>query len=34
MATVADHEGLFLFDTGAGITTVTPAMAKLAGCHP
>ncbi len=33
-ATVADHEGLFLFDTGAGITTVTPATARLAGCHP
>ncbi len=33
-ATVAGHEGLFLFDTGAGITTVTPATAQLAECHP
>ena len=33
-ATIAGRDGLFLFDTGAGVTTVTPATATLAGCHP
>ncbi len=33
-ASVAGHTGLFLFDTGAGVTLVTPATAALAGCRP
>ena len=33
-ATAAGHDGLFLFDTGAGVTTVTPATASLSGCQP
>jgi hypothetical protein len=28
------HEGLMLFDTGGGITTVTPEFAALLGCKP
>ena len=31
---VAGHAGLFLFDTGGGVTTVTPATAALSGCKP
>ncbi|MGI4798325.1 MAG: hypothetical protein ACRYG8_30640 [Janthinobacterium lividum] len=30
---VAGHDGLFLFDTGGGVTIVTPATATLSGCH-
>lgn len=33
-ATVHGHEALFLFDTGEGITTVTPAFARDIGCQP
>ena len=32
-AEIAGHTGLFLFDTGGGITIVTPAMAASSGCH-
>ncbi len=28
------HPGLFLFDTGAGVTIVTPELAQAAGCRP
>jgi hypothetical protein len=28
------HEGLFQFDTGGGITLVTPPAAEVAGCKP
>ncbi|MGI3778523.1 MAG: hypothetical protein ACRYGC_14630 [Janthinobacterium lividum] len=31
---VAGHAGLFLFDTGGGVTTVAPATAALSGCRP
>lgn len=33
-AVVHGQEGLFLFDTGEGITTVTPTFAKNIGCQP
>jgi Aspartyl protease len=33
-ASVAGHEGTFLFDTGGGVTILSPAMAKSAGCEP
>ena len=33
-AAIAGHRGLFLFDTGAGVTVVTPAAARLSGCRP
>ena len=31
---VAGHAGLFVFDTGGGVTIVTPATAALSGCRP
>ncbi len=31
-ATVRGHEGLFIFDTGGGISYVSPAFAQLVGC--
>lgn len=31
---VDGHDGLFLFDTGAGVTMVTPAIAAQSGCRP
>jgi hypothetical protein len=31
---LANYEALFLFDTGGGITAVTPEAAKLIGCNP
>ncbi len=33
-ATIAGHDGLFLFDTGAGVTLLTPATASISGCRP
>lgn len=33
-ATVAGHAGLFLFDTGMGVTVVTPSVAASTGCRP
>ena len=33
-AKIQNHQGLFLFDTGAGVTAVTPPTAKRAGCRP
>jgi hypothetical protein len=33
-ATVAGHEGTFLFDTGGGITIISPTLAKSLGCEP
>ena len=33
-ASVNGHEGLFLFDTGEGVSTITPAFAKRIGCEP
>ena len=32
-AEIAGHAGLFLFDTGGGVTIVTPATAAWSGCH-
>lgn len=31
---VAGHEGLFLFDTGEGVSTITPHFAAAIGCDP
>jgi hypothetical protein len=31
---VAGHEGLFLFDTGEGVSTITPQFATAIGCTP
>jgi len=31
---VAGHEGLFLFDTGEGVSTITPQFAAAIGCAP
>ena len=33
-AAVAGRPGLYIFDTGAGVTIVTPDTAAQAGCHP
>lgn len=33
-AVIGGREGLFLFDTGGGVTIVTPETARRAGCHP
>ena len=33
-ATVAGHKGTFLFDTGGGITIISPTLAKSVGCEP
>lgn len=33
-ATSRGHEGLFLFDTGEGLSTITPAFAQEIGCKP
>ena len=33
-ATVNGRPGLFMFDTGGGITYIDPAFAKSAGCEP
>ena len=33
-ASVDGHEAVFLFDTGEGISTVTPAFAREIGCNP
>ena len=33
-AQVAGRTGLFLFDTGGGVTIVTPATAAVSGCRP
>lgn len=32
-AEIAGHSGLFLFDTGGGVTLLTPATAALSGCR-
>jgi hypothetical protein len=31
---VADHQGLFLFDTGEGVSTISPRFAAAIGCTP
>src|SRR6267143_6470748 len=31
---VGNHTGVFLFDTGEGVTTITPQFAKTLGCEP
>jgi hypothetical protein len=33
-ATVSGHEGTFLFDSGSGVTSVSPEFAASIGCHP
>ena len=33
-ATVNGQPGLFLFDTGEGVTTISPAFAAKIGCSP
>ena len=33
-ASVNGHEGLFLFDTGEGISTISPQFANQIGCRP
>ena len=33
-AKVRGHEGLFIFDTGGGISYVSPGFAQLIGCRP
>lgn len=33
-AVVWGREGMFLFDTGGGITAISPALAKAMGCEP
>jgi len=31
---VGDHTGVFLFDTGEGVTSITPEFAETLGCKP
>jgi Aspartyl protease len=31
--TVAGHDGMFLLDTGGGVTVISPSLAKSAGCE-
>src|SRR3954462_11480201 len=33
-AKVQGHEGLFLFDTGGGISYISPSFAQTIGCKP
>jgi hypothetical protein len=33
-ATVAGHDGVFLFDSGGGVSSITPEFAAVVGCHP
>ena len=33
-ATVGGHEGSFVFDTGGGVTYISPAFAQTIGCKP
>jgi hypothetical protein len=33
-ASTHGHEGLFLFDTGEGVSTISPAFARQIGCTP
>jgi len=33
-AKVRDHEGLFIFDTGGGVSYLSPAFAQSVGCKP
>lgn len=33
-ASVNGHQGLFLFDTGEGVSTISPSFAKKIGCEP
>lgn len=33
-AKVRDHEGTFMFDTGGGVTYLSPAFAQTIGCKP
>ena len=33
-ASIAGHEGTFLFDTGGGVSYITPEFAAKAGCKP
>ena len=33
-ATIGGHEGTFLFDTGEGVTMISPKVASNAGCTP
>ncbi len=33
-ATVAGHKGTFLFDSGSGVSSVSPEFAALIGCEP
>jgi len=33
-ASANGRPGLFLFDTGEGVSTITPAYARAIGCHP
>lgn len=33
-ATVGGHEGTFLFDTGEGVSSITPQFAAQIGCRP
>jgi hypothetical protein len=33
-ATVAGHDGVFLFDSGSGVSNITPEFAAVVGSHP
>ncbi|MGI4811050.1 MAG: retropepsin-like aspartic protease [Janthinobacterium lividum] len=33
-ARIGDHQGLFLFDSGAGTSAVTPSFSEMIGCKP